>query len=380
MSKSSQAVLAPTIKSVIFVIATLLVLLLVAIELGAGFAVSRGTRYEAVFSDTSGLQSGDSVRVAGVKVGTVEDVTVEDQDRVRVAFDVSEGRPVPQNALLAVRYLNLTGDRFLEVSRGEAGAAEPLPADGEIPVQQTRGALDLDVLLAGFHPLFEGLSPDEINGLAGNVVAVFQGQGGNLESLLSRIASLTSTLADRDAVIGRTVDSLNLVLDSLDRRSPELETTISRLQQLTSGLAGDRERIGQSLEGTTRLVGGIETLLGKVRGPLTGTVDELKRATAQANAGADTIDESLRMLPGAYLRIARVGSRGATYNLFVCSLRAKVTGPDGNPRFTPWIGPADNVERCNYDANPLETPEEREAKEAAEAENPGDQQAQGGGR
>jgi phospholipid/cholesterol/gamma-HCH transport system substrate-binding protein len=199
-------------------------------------------------------------------------------------------------------------------------------------------------------------------------VTVFQGQGGNLESLLGRIASLTSTLADRDEVIGRTVDNLNLVLDSLDRRAPELASTITNLQKLTTGLAGDRETIGASLEGTTRLVGGVETLLGKLRGPLVGTVDQLNRVSVQANAGAQTIDESLQMLPGAYLRIARVGSRGSTYNLFICSLRVKVTGPDGNPLFTPWVGPADNVDRCTFDANPLETPEQREAKEAAAVE------------
>ncbi|MFR9806822.1 MCE family protein [Pseudonocardia sp. RS010] len=369
--QSSQAVLGPLIKSSLFVVATLAVLALVAIELGAGFVGPKAARYDAIFADTSGLQAGDSVRVAGVKVGTVDDVVVEDQDRVRVSFDVAETRSVPQNAQLAVKYLNLTGDRFLEISPGTEGSRAPLAAGGELPVQQTRGALDLDVLLAGFHPLLEGLSPEDINGLTSNIVAVFQGQGGNLESLLSRVASLTNALADRDQAIGQTVDNLNQVLDTLDRRSPELAATITNLQRLTTGLASDRKTIGESLEGTNRLVGGIDTLLGKVRGPLVGTVDQLKRASVQVNEGATTIDESLRMLPGAYLRIARVGSRGSTYNLFVCSLRAKVTGPDGNPRFTPWIGPSDNVARCNYDANPLETPEQREAKEAA---------AQGGDR
>ncbi|WP_224389525.1 MCE family protein [Pseudonocardia sp. ICBG1293] len=356
----AQNITGPLIKTTIFVVATLLVLAVVSIEMGAGSGFGDQRRYSGVFTDTSGLVEGDSVRISGVEVGSVEDVSVVDNTQGLVTFTVESARDLPADTRLAVRYLNLTGDRYLEVAKGPAGGPA-LAEDDVVPVAQTRPALDLDVLLAGFSPLFEGLAPDQINQLSSDLISVFQGQGGTIESLLARVGSLTNTLADKDAVIGSVVDNLNTVLGTLDRRAPELESTITELQQLTSGLAGDRQRIGESLEGANRLTSSVDQLLGKVRGPLKNTVDQLDRVATQAKAGEAAIDENLALLPGAYLRVSRLGSRGATYNLFICSVRTKTTGPAGDPVYSPWGGPADNVDRCKFGNSPLETPEQREA-------------------
>ena len=58
------------------------------------------------------------------------------------------------------------------------------------------------MLFNGFKPLFQALSPDDINQLSYEIVQVFQGEGGTLEGLLANTASVTNTLADRDEVIG----------------------------------------------------------------------------------------------------------------------------------------------------------------------------------
>ncbi|GAA4548499.1 MCE family protein [Pseudonocardia xishanensis] len=373
-TSNSQAVLKPTIKSGIFVAVALVVLVVIALELGANVAgLHDRAEYKAVFTDTSDLQVGDSVRVAGVDVGEVTDVDLADAAHATVAFSVNRTRPLPTDSTLTIRYLNLTGDRYLEVGRGVGGGVGTLEEGAEIPVAQTRPALDLDVLLAGFDPLFEGLAPEEINGLTSDLIAVLQGQGGTFESILTRIGSLTNTLADRDLVIGQVVTNLNTVLGTLDEKGPELAQTIDRLQILVSGLSGDRERIGDGLEATQRLVTSVDGFLDKARGPLVGTVDQIQRVADLANQGEENLNEVLGMLPGAYLRVSRVASRGAMYSLFICSLRVKVTGPDGQPLYSPMVGPSDNIERCrDDDVAPLETPEQREVAESA--------QAQGGGR
>lgn len=366
MTKSSQAIAAPLTKSIIFTVSTLLVLVLVAAQLGTNLSFfSDRKSYSVVFADTGGLQETDSVRIAGVQVGTVSDIVLKDNTQGLVTFELDEGREIPVDVTATIRWLNLTGDRYLELGEGAPGG--PALQDGAtIPVAQTTPALDLDVLLSGFSPLFEGLEPDQINEVSANLVSVLQGQGGSLESIFANTASLTGTLADRDKVIGNVIDNFNTVLGTLDNRSPQLANTIEQLQKLTSGLAGDRERLGESFESTNRLVTGVDDLLSKVRGPLRGTVDQVQRLTAQVNAGEAEVDKALEDLPGGYLRVSRLGSRGSTYNLFVCSLRLKTTGPDGTPVYTPWQGPNDNLERCKPDdVNPIETPEQREANDAA---------------
>ncbi|WP_064742888.1 MCE family protein [Pseudonocardia spinosispora] len=358
---NAQAIAAPLVKNIIFVVATLSVLVLVAVQLGANFTLNETNRYTAAFTDTSGLKSGDTVRIAGVEVGTVHSVTVQNSKIGMVSFDVDSARALPKSVRPSIRFLNLTGDRYLELQQGQ-GSQDRLPPGAVIPITQTTPALDLDVLLQGFNPLFEGLAPDQINQLSGNLISVLQGEGGNLDGLFSHAASLSGTLATRDKQIGSVIDNLNVVLGTLDQRSPELGQTIERLQQLVSGLSQDRNRLGESFDSTNKLVTSVSDLLDKVRGPLKGTVDQIHRVAEQANKGEFAIDDALSTYPGAYLRVGRIGARGAGYNLFICALRVKLTGPDGKPFFTPWQGPNPNLKRCQSgNVYPLETPQQREA-------------------
>ena len=84
------------------------------------------------------------------------------------------------------------------------------------------------MLFNGFKPLFQALSPADINQLSYEIVQVFQGEGGTLEGLLAHTASVTSTLADRDQVIGDLIDNLNEVLDHVGDRDDQLSDLISR--------------------------------------------------------------------------------------------------------------------------------------------------------
>lgn len=358
MTKSALAVRGPLIKTSMFIVITLAVLALIGIEL-SGSGLKDQTEYSAVFTDTSGLKSGQTVRIGGVKVGTVDDVELTHNSEGLVRFSVNSAQSLPSGTHLVIRYLNLTGDRFLELKQGPGPA---LRSNAVIPVQQTTPALDLDVLLAGFQPLFEGLAPDQVNKLSNQLISVLQGQGGTVDSLLSHMATLTGTLSDRDAAIGRVINNLNVVLGTLDQHGPQVSDTVDKLQKLVSGLSGDRRRLGSSIDQSNNLVNGVDTLLSKTREPLRQAVPQIDRLSKVVNQGQAGLDSTLSQLPGAYLRISRLGSRGSGYNLFICSLRVKTTGPDGKPVYTPWMGPPSNLDRCQPHKSPLETPQQRNAK------------------
>ena len=89
-------------------------------------------------------------------------------------------------------------------------------------MSRTSPALDLTVLFNGFKPLFQALSPADVNQLSYEVVQVFQGEGGTVESLLGHTASVTNTLAARDQVINALIINLNDVLDHIADRDDQL--------------------------------------------------------------------------------------------------------------------------------------------------------------
>ena len=189
-----------------------------------------------MFTDVTGLNKGDDVRIAGVRYGQVKGVKVTSDHNAQVTFTVKKDLPLTTTTLAAVRYLNLVGQRYLALNEG-AGGAPPLRPGGVIPRANTTPPLDLTVLFNGFRPLFQALSPQDVNQLSFEVIQVLQGEGGTIDELLAHTASLTNTIADRDAVVGDVITNLNTVLSTIEQRDTGLSDLILQLQRLVSGLS-----------------------------------------------------------------------------------------------------------------------------------------------
>ena len=165
-----------------------------------------------------------------------------DRKNALVSFNVAKDSVVTKSSTATIRYRNLVGQRYIQLTQG-VGDLSRLPADGTIPMDRTEPALDLTVLFNGFKPLFQALSPTDINKLSAEVISVFQGEGDNFNGLLQSTASLTNTLADRDQVIGDLIDNLNVVLETLSNRDKQLSELIIEFKDFMSGLVEDKDAI-----------------------------------------------------------------------------------------------------------------------------------------
>ncbi len=100
-----------------------------------------------------------------MRVGTVDSVKLQPDKTVVVHFDADPTVQMTTGTRAAVRYLNLVGDRYLELMEGPPGGT-PMPAGGQIPRDRTQSALDLDLLLGGLKPVIRGLNPEDVNALS----------------------------------------------------------------------------------------------------------------------------------------------------------------------------------------------------------------------
>jgi len=99
----------------------------------------RTTGYSAIFSNASGLRSGQFVRASGVEVGKVGNVEIIDGGtRVRVNFNVERDLQLFQRTITSIRYLNLIGDRYLELNFGRESLAQEEKADQRVGDQLVR--------------------------------------------------------------------------------------------------------------------------------------------------------------------------------------------------------------------------------------------------
>jgi phospholipid/cholesterol/gamma-HCH transport system substrate-binding protein len=294
------------------------------------FRFTATTTYHAIFTNASGLKTGERVRIAGVPVGTVAGVTVTKDNHAQVDFDIDTRYSLLASTKAAVRYENLVGDRYMELVEG-AGDPKQLRSGGTIPAGQTDPALDLDALLNGFKPLFRALDPTQVNQLSSELIAVLQGQSGTIESVLSHTGSLTNTLADRDQLIGQVVTNLNTVLGTIASRKDQFSSTLDQLQKLVSGLAADKDPLGNSLAKINTGTAELTSLLVDARPPLAGTITQLSRLSTNLDAGKGDIDSVVSRLPDTYRRLVRTGVYGNFFQFYLCNVIIKFTGPDGKP-------------------------------------------------
>jgi phospholipid/cholesterol/gamma-HCH transport system substrate-binding protein len=292
--------------------------------------------YSAVFADASRLKTGNTVRVAGIRVGTVRNVSLRPDRTVLVKFDADRNVVLTTGTRAEVRYLNLVGDRYLELV-DSPGSTKILPPGSQIPQNRTAPALDLDLLLGGLKPVIRGLNPQDVNGLTASLVQILQGQGGTLDSLFSKTSSFTNALADNNQVIEQLIDQLRTVVGTLSKDGDEFSGAIDRLEHLISGLAQDRDPIGTAIESLDNGTASVADLLAAARPPLAGTIDQLNRLATNIDNDKDRLDDALSRLPAIYRKLQRVGSYGSFFPYYICGITFRASDLTGRTVVFPWI-------------------------------------------
>jgi phospholipid/cholesterol/gamma-HCH transport system substrate-binding protein len=292
--------------------------------------------YSAVFTDASRLKEGQSVRVAGIRVGTVNSISLRSDKKVVVKFDADQNITLTDGTRAAVRYLNLVGDRYLELIDGP-GSTKRMGAGGQIPVDRTAPALDLDLLLGGLKPLVQGLNAHDVNELSASLLQVFQGEGGTIDSLFSKTTSFSNALADNDHTVQQLIDNLNTVVSTLAKDGPKFSGAIDQLERLLTGLAQDREPIGTAIDALSKGTASLADLLSNARKPLAGTVEQLSRLAPLLDDDKDRIDVALQKAPINYRKLIRLGTMGATIPYYLCGAWLRGTDLQGKTVVAPWF-------------------------------------------
>jgi phospholipid/cholesterol/gamma-HCH transport system substrate-binding protein len=345
MSLLDKKTAGDAVRLLIFILVTTLATGLLVVTIGnISFAASK--QYKAVFSDATGVTKGDDVRVAGVKVGSVKGVEIVDRTRALVTFKVDKDQQLTDGTNATIRYRNLVGQRYISLAQG-VGGPDVLEEGDTIPLARTNPALDLTVLFNGFKPLFAALSPTDINKLSYEIVTVFQGEGGTLESLLSHTASVTSTLASRDKVIGSLIENLNQVMVTIGNRDAQLSDLLIKLRQFVSGLSDDRQAILGSLDSISALAVQTSGLVTDIRPSLTTDVKELKNVAGNLDRNKAEIDRALQVLPVKLTKVGRTATYGSFFNFYLCNFKGAVKFPAGSPIKELPLDYATNSPRCD---------------------------------
>ena len=325
-----RSVVGPAIKGLIFFVVTACATGVLAITI-ANSDVGSTIGYTARFTDATSVNPGDEVRMAGVRIGQVDSVAVVEHRLADVTFSVDRTHRLSTSATVTIRYRNLVGQRYLAVDPGNADTSTTLGAGALIPPEKTKPALDLTALFNGFKPLFQALSPNDVNQLSFEIIQVLQGEGSTVESLLRHTASLTSTLAGKDQLIGQVIGNLNTVLDTINAQGDQFDALVDTTAQLVSGLAADAKPIGQAIGGLGELTTATAGLLEQGRQPLKDSITALGDLSKNLADNTPVFQQFIDNLPKKLDRIGTLFSYGSWANFYLCAVQTDAPPAPGGP-------------------------------------------------
>lgn len=335
------------IKVSIFAVVMLLVSAALVIVFG-DFRFGPEATYHATFIDASRLKAGQKVRIAGVPVGSVQGIKLNRDNTIDVKFGIDKRYQLYSSTRAVIRYENLVGDRYLEITSGP-GELRKLPPGGTINAQHTQPALDLDALLGGLKPVLKGLQADKVNAITSAVIELLQGQGGALSNVLADTSAFSTALGQRDQLIGDVITNLNSVLQTVDAKSAQFSTSVDQLQQLISGLAKNKDVIAGAIPPLASTTADLTQLLRNSRRPLQGILENTRPlATELDNRKAEVADD-IEQLGEDYLRLSALGAYGSFFNIYFCTVQIKINGPAGGDILIPMGGQVDPSKgRCAF--------------------------------
>lgn len=309
---------ATVIKLAIFTLFTAAVTALLASVIG-NFRPFR-SRYtlEAAFDDATGLLRGDVVTLAGVNVGKVRAARVERGIAI-VEMVIDESVKLPKTTTIRIRYRNLIGQRVVELSPGPRKAPF-YKHDDRVPITNTDGPLDLDMVFNNLRPLVEGFEGQDINTLSKALVTSFGQHKTDIDGIFADVAKITADLAARDQALSNLIGNLSTTAGAVADERMQLQRLLANFADVTEVLADNSGRLDRTLVNLDTSLGDFADLIEGNRPALDQDLKDL----AVLLEILENHQGDLTQIAGSLDEVLRATARGTTYgewgSLFVFSL------------------------------------------------------------
>ncbi|WP_103342856.1 MCE family protein [Amycolatopsis sp. CA-126428] len=242
------------------------------------FRSSNGTKLSAYFGKTVGLYAGSSVRVLGVPVGEVTDVTPQG-DAVRVDMRVDDV-PLPAGVGAVVVAPSLVSDRYVQLT--PAYDSGPVLASGTVLAKdRTATPVELDDLYSSLDKLSTALGPNGANkdgalsGVLDTAANTLKGNGASLNSTVGQLADLAKTLDGSKDDLFSTVQNLNSFTGALAQSDRQLNEFYGRVADVSRFLAADSSEVGAALQSLGGALGDVQQFVNDNKTALESNVDKL---------------------------------------------------------------------------------------------------------
>ncbi|MFN8043686.1 MAG: MCE family protein [Mycobacterium sp.] len=285
------------------ILAALLAVLAVGGVMVAKRAIDQSSRSTVVgyFDNSTGLFVGDDVRIRGVTVGKVVDISPQPL-RTKITFWFDPKYKVPADAKAVILSPQLVTGRAIQLTPPYTSG--PTMSDGAvIPQDRTAVPVEWDDIRAQLERLTAMLQPTQpggvstlgalINSAAGNLA----GQGAGIHETIVKLSQTVSLLNEHRADLFGTVKNLSTLVSGL-RDSSDLLTQLNLNLAAVSGLlADDPNKVSRAVEDLNAVVADVQSFVAENKEPIGTTAQKLRSITDAVTASLDDIKETLHTAP-----------------------------------------------------------------------------------
>jgi phospholipid/cholesterol/gamma-HCH transport system substrate-binding protein len=275
--------------------------------------IGGGDTYYAAFSEAGGLKANDEVRVAGVRVGKVQEVDL-DGDHVRVEFMVDQNAELGSTTGAEIRVKTLLGAMYLALEPAGEGNLEE---GAEIPEERTQSPYDVVEAFSGLADTSERIDTDQLATSLDTMANLMRNTPEEFQAALKGMSALSQNIAARDAELNELLGNMQKVSKVLADRNGDLVTLMEEGDKLFRALVARREAVHNLLTSTSQLSRELTTLVRQSRADLKPALDHLDSVLDMLRRNQENLDQSLRLMAPFYRVFASTLGTGPWFDTFI---------------------------------------------------------------
>jgi len=280
-------------------------------------------KLSATFDDATGLLKDDNVKVAGVVVGKVTSVKI-DQGKAKVEFTVKDSVKVPSDSEAAIRWRNLIGQRYVYVYPGTASTVLQNNAN----VTKTRSVVDVGELFNRLGPIVQAINPQDVNTFLDTIVQALDGNTDKVRQSIDNLAVVAQSLGSRDQQIGRLIDNVNTVAGAINDRDAQIRTVLDNLVAIAQTFSQNTDVLNTAVTELGDFSDNFGSLLANNQSHIDSIIANLNTIIAEVKVKLPVLDSTLGGLDTAAKTLFNASRYGEWLNQVIpCGALLNVNGP-----------------------------------------------------
>jgi len=275
--------------------------------------IGGGDSFSAHFAESAGLKKGDEVRLAGVRVGKVDDVTL-DGAKVKVDFTLDTDADLGGAPNAAIKVKTLLGAMYVALEPAGSGSFEE---GSTIPLERTTSPFAVVDAFSGLAENSDEIDTDQLADALGTLSDLTRNTPEEFRAALDGVSRLSATVASRDEQIGTLLQNLDDVAGVLDERDEDIVALMKDADVLFRALVARREAVHDLLVSTDTLATELTALVRQSRADLKPALTHLENVVRVLNKNEDNLDNSLRLMAPFYRVFANTLGTGPWFDTYI---------------------------------------------------------------